>query len=61
MDSDIRRSRPAVEEDEHDTEIDRRRGTVEMHRVEPQAPRDRNETIYMAKPISTAEVRRNST
>lgn len=37
---------PVDKADEHDTEIERRRGNVEMHRVDPEAPRDRNEAIY---------------
>src|SRR5437868_10210505 len=37
---------PVDREDQHDTEIERRRGTIEMHRVNPAEPRDRNEAIY---------------
>jgi len=46
---------PVDREDEHDTEIERRRGTIEMHRVNPSEPRDRNEAIYGEAEIDPSE------
>lgn len=51
---------PSDRADEHDTEIERRRGPEAFHHVDPEEPRDRNESVYGETEVDPSRFDRKS-